>query len=49
MSDSVCNLYALDTGGYDGRIGDQTDVVAEASTAGDRADSQIDISAYDVG
>ena len=49
MSDSVCNLYTLDTGGYDGRIGDQTDVVAEAGAAGDRADSQIDISAYDVG
>ena len=49
MSDSVCNLYTLDTGGYDGRIGDQTDVVAEAGATGDRTGSQINVTAYDVG
>ena len=39
VSDSVSNLNTLDTGRYDGRIRDKTDVIAEASTTCDRADS----------
>ena len=48
MTDSVGNLYALNTGGYDGSIGNQTDVITEACTAGDGTYSQIDVAAYDV-
>ena len=47
VSDSVYNLYTLDTGRYDSGIGDKTDVVAEAGTACDRADCKVKITAYD--
>ena len=48
MSDSVCNLYTLNTGGYDSGIGNKTDVVAEAGTTSDSADCEVNVSAYDV-
>ena len=48
MSDSVCNLYTLNTGGYDSGIGNKTDVVAEAGAAGDSADCEIYVSANDM-
>ena len=47
VSDSVYNLYALDTGGYDCCIGDKTDVVAEASTACDSTNRKVKVTAND--
>ena len=49
VADSVGNLYTLDTGGYDGGIGDQTDVITEAGTTCDGTYGQIDVAAHDVG
>ena len=49
MSDSVDNFYTLNTGRYDSSIGDQTDVVAEASTTCDSTNSQDWVTIYDVG